>query len=99
MFDRVSRRMCKRAGLDSFARRKEGEDIELKRDKSFWEDVVERDFKWGETFARVRRNVGYNNVKLPLLVAMRLYIDCHQSRQMLAGAYDDQKVSVCSVEI
>jgi len=77
MLDSVSRRMCKRPGLDSFARRKEGEDSELKRDMSFWEDVVERDFRWGEMFAKVRRNVGYNKVRFPLLVAMRLYIDCH----------------------
>ena len=64
--------MCRSAGLDSFARRKVGEAIELKREMSFWEDVVERPLRWGETLARVRRKVGYNSVRLPLLVAMRL---------------------------
>jgi hypothetical protein len=49
--------------------------MELKREISFWEDVVERAFRCGDTLARVRRKVGYNNVRLLLLVAMRLYID------------------------
>jgi hypothetical protein len=75
ILERVSRRMCNKAGLDSLARRKVGEAIELKREISFWEDVVERAFRCGDTLARVRRKVGYNNVRLPLLVAMRLYID------------------------
>ena len=67
-----SRRMCRSTGFDSFARRKEGEDIELNKEMSFEEAVVERFLRWGETFAIVRRKVGYNDVKLPLLVAIRL---------------------------
>jgi len=38
----ASRRMWRRAGLDSFARRNDGELIELKREISFEEVVVER---------------------------------------------------------
>ena len=38
----VSRRMWRSAGFDSLARRKEGEDMELKREMSFDEVVVER---------------------------------------------------------
>jgi hypothetical protein len=84
-FDKVSRRICKSAGLDSFARRKEGKLIELKREMSFEDDVVERDFRCGDTFARVRRKVGYNNVRFPLLVAMRLYIDYPLERERYRG--------------
>jgi len=68
----VSRRMCRSAGLDSLARRKDGEDMELNKEMSFEDVVVERFLRWGDTFAIVRRKVGYNDVKLPLLVAMRL---------------------------
>jgi hypothetical protein len=68
----VSRRMWRSAGFDSLASKNDGEIIELKRDISFDEVVVESCFSCGDTFAMVRRKVGYNDVKLPLLVAMRL---------------------------
>jgi len=45
MLDIVSRRMCNSAGFDSFASKNEGEIIELNRDISFEEVVVERDFR------------------------------------------------------
>ena len=41
----VSRRMWRRAGFDSLERRKEGDVIELNREMSFEEVVVERRFK------------------------------------------------------
>ena len=64
--------MCNNAGLDSLANKKEGELIELNNEINFDEVVVERFFRNPETLARVRRKVGYNDVRLPLLVAMRL---------------------------
>ena len=44
----------------------------LYNEMSFEDVVVERFLRYGETLANVRRNVGYNDVRLPLLVAMRL---------------------------
>jgi hypothetical protein len=64
--------MCNNAGLDSLERRKDGEIIELNNDTSFEDVVVERFLRWGDTFAIIRRNVGYNDVRFPLLVAIRL---------------------------
>lgn len=68
----VSRRICSRTGLDSFARRKEGDIILLYKEMSFDDVVVDRFLRYGETLAKVRRKVGYSEVRLPLLVAMRL---------------------------
>lgn len=68
----VSSRICNKAGLDSLASKKDEELIELNKEISFDEVVVDKFFKWGEIFAIVRKNVGYNVVKFPLLVAIRL---------------------------
>jgi hypothetical protein len=46
--------------------------MELKSEISFDEVVVESPLRWGETFANVRKKVGYSEVRFPLLVAIRL---------------------------
>jgi len=47
----------------------------LNNEINFEEVVVERFLRNPETLAKVRRKVEYNDVKFPLLVAIRLYID------------------------
>jgi len=49
--------------------------MELNKEMSFEDVVVDRFLRWGDTLAIVLKNVGYKEVRFPLLVAMRLYID------------------------
>jgi len=79
--------MCRRAGLDSFASKNDGALIELNSEMILEEVVVDKFRRQGDTFAMVRRKVGYNETRFPLLVAIRLYIDfisiAHQSPTMI----------------
>jgi hypothetical protein len=72
---RVPTNMCKSAGLLSFANRNWGAVIEEIKEISFWLVTPERFFRYGAIFNNMRKNVEYKDVRFPLLVVIRLYID------------------------
>src|SRR5207237_4311850 len=78
-----SRRECNNAWFVSFASRKAGADIEANSCTSFALAAAERGLTWGATFAIIASNAGYTAPSLPLLPAIKLYMDYLVVRKVL----------------
>ena len=93
-----------RSWFVSLAKRKDGDDMELKRSMILRHVAELRPSRYAATLLMTARRAGYIAVSFPPLLVIRVYIDCYQVSDTTfkflpcPTTYLDQEIGICPLE-